>query len=81
MLTNNLGKGGYVYGSVGLFVCLFVSNIAKKLWTYYDGILWKGPRWYSEELISFGGNLGFLRWVNEQKKLNNSYSMSWSRCK
>ena len=34
-----LGKGGYVFGSVGLSVCLFVC----------------------------GGDLGIVRWVNEQK--------------
>ena len=26
-----LGKGGYVFGSVGLFVCLSVDNITQKV--------------------------------------------------
>ena len=26
-----LGKGGYVFGSVGLSVCLFVDNISQKV--------------------------------------------------
>ena len=26
-----LGKGGYVFGSVGLSVCLFVNNITQKV--------------------------------------------------
>ena len=37
-----LGKGGYVFGSVGLFVCLFVSNITQKVmnglrWNFMEG--------------------------------------------
>ena len=41
-----LGKGGYVFGSVGLSVCLFVclwTILLKKLWTDWDEILWTGP--------------------------------------
>ena len=41
-----LGKGGYVFGSVGLFVCLFVclwTALLKKLWTDWDEILWRDP--------------------------------------
>ena len=43
-----LGKGGYVFGSVGLFDCLFVclsvDNITpQKLLTDCDEILWRGP--------------------------------------
>ena len=26
-----LGKGGYVFGSIGLSVCLFVDNITQKV--------------------------------------------------
>ena len=26
-----LGKGGYVFGSVGLSVCLFVNNVTQKV--------------------------------------------------
>ena len=40
------------------------------------GGLWDGKinKW-----VTFGGNLGLLGWVNEQKHLS-SRSMSWSRC-
>ena len=41
-----LGKGGYVFGNVGLFVCLFVclrTILLKKLRTDWDEILWRGP--------------------------------------
>ena len=41
-----LGKGGYVFGSVGLSVCLFVclwTTLLKKLSTDWYEILWKGP--------------------------------------
>ena len=30
-VTYLLGKGGYVFGSVGLSVCLFVDNITHKV--------------------------------------------------
>ena len=50
-----LAKEGYVFGSVGLSVCLClsVSNITQKLRTDWDEILWRDPGWYSEELITF----------------------------
>ena len=42
------GKGGYVLVSVGLFVCLFVSNITQKVmnglqWNSMDGpeLVWE----------------------------------------
>ena len=38
--------GGYVFGRVGLSVCLFVclwTTLLKKLWTDWDDILWRGP--------------------------------------
>ena len=43
LLLETLGKGGYVFGRVGLFVCLSVC-----LWTLLKGyerirILWRGP--------------------------------------
>ena len=61
-----LGKGGYVFGSVGLFVCLFVSNITQPVnrlkWNVMEGS--KVVQWRSAEL--FGGNLYLLRRVNEQ---------------
>ena len=53
------GKGGYVFGSVGLsnclFVCLFVcgQHYSKKLWMDWDEMYWKGPGWHNEELIKF----------------------------
>ena len=37
-----LGKGGYVFGSVGLSVCLW-TTLLKKLQTDWDEILWRGP--------------------------------------
>ena len=36
-----LGKGGYVFGSFGLSVCLSVENITHKM--DWDEILWRGP--------------------------------------
>ena len=68
-----LGKGGYVFGSGGLFVCLSVclyvcgQHYSKS----YERI---GMKCYGEVLgstmknwLNFGGDLGILRWVNEQK--------------
>ena len=42
-----LGKGGYVFSSVGMFVCLFclLGTLLKKLSTDCDKILWRGPGW------------------------------------
>ena len=40
-----LGKGGYVFGSIGLFVCLSVclwTILLKQLRADWDEILWKG---------------------------------------
>ena len=64
-----LGKGGYVFGSVGLTVCLFVceQHYSKR----YERI---GMKFYgrvlsstSKNWLNFGGDLGIVRWVNEQK--------------
>ena len=75
LLLNNmhfyylLGKGGYVFGSVGLSVCLFVceQHYSKS----YERI---GMKFYgrvlsstSKNWLNFGGDLGIVRWVNEQK--------------
>ena len=38
-----LGKGGYVYGSVGSSVCLSVDNITQKIMNDWDEILQRGP--------------------------------------
>ena len=38
-----LGKGGYVFGSLGLFVCLSVDNITQKVTMDWDDILWRSP--------------------------------------
>ena len=64
-----LGKGGYVFGSVGLSVCLFVcgQHYSKS----YERI---GMKFYgrvlsstSKNWLNFGGDLGIVKWVNEQK--------------
>ena len=41
-LFTSLAKGGYVFSSIGLSVCLFVDNITKKLvnglgWNFVEG--------------------------------------------
>ena len=36
------GKGGYVFGSVGFSVCLFVDNITQNVLNALDEILWRG---------------------------------------
>ena len=68
-----LGKGGYVFGSVCLFVCLFVclSVCGQHYSTSYKQI---GMKFYGGVLgstmknsLNFGGDVGILRWVNEQK--------------
>ena len=68
-----LGKGGYVFGSVGLFVCLPVclSVCGQHYSKGYERI---GMKFYGGVLgstmknwLNFGGDLGILRWVNEQK--------------
>ena len=60
-----LGKGGYVFGSIGLSICLFIC-----LWT--KNYEWIGMKFYGGALgstvkkwLNFGGDLGMLRWVNE----------------
>ena len=78
-----LGKGGYVFGSVGLSVCLFVceQHYSKS----YERI---GMKFYgrvlsstSKNWLNFGDDLGIVRWVNEQKKPRNSGNIprSWWR--
>ena len=54
--------------SVCLFVCLW-TTLLKKLWTDWDDILWRGPGYSTmKNWLNCGGDLGILRWVNEQKK-------------
>ena len=36
-----LGKGDYVFGSIGLCACLW-TTLLNKLWMDWDEILWKG---------------------------------------
>ena len=76
-VTYLLGKGGYVFGSVGLSVCLFVSLFVclfvcgqhysksnKRIgMKFYGGVLGSTMK----NWLNFGGDLGILRWVNEQK--------------
>ena len=65
-----LGRGGSVFGSFGLFVLLSVCNSTQKnmnwfRWNFkFYGWVQGGKmhKWFY-----FGGKLGFLRWVNEQK--------------
>ena len=38
-----LGKGGYVFGNVGLSVCLSADNITQKVMNVLGEILWRGP--------------------------------------
>ena len=81
-----LGKVGYVFGSVGLFVCLFVC-LSVYLWTTYSKSYERiGMKFYwgvldstMKNWLNFGSDLGILRWVNEQKNHHNSCSIprSW----
>ena len=64
-LRSPSGKGGYVFGSVGLSVCGQ---------HYSKSYKWIGMKFYGVILgsiiknwLNFGGDLGILRWVNEQK--------------
>ena len=79
-----LGKGGYVFGSISLSVCLFVcgqhysksyERIGMK---FYGGVLSSARK----DWLNFGGDLGILRWVNEQEKkcvnyLNAIVTICW----
>ena len=63
-----LGKGGYVFGNVGLSVYLSLSVclwtiLLKKLWTDWSEILWRVPGLYNEELIKFW-------WWSEYSKMS-----------
>ena len=64
MYYYHLGKGGYVFGSVGLSVCVFVCGqnewITKK---FYEGALGNTMK----NWLNCGGDLGILRWVQKQK--------------
>ena len=64
-----LGKRGYVFGSIGLSVCLFVCSCGQHYSKSYERI---GMKLYGGVLgsrmknwLNFGGDLGILRWVNE----------------
>ena len=69
-------KGGYVFGSVGLSVCLSVcvsvclsvDNITQNV---MNGFGWNFMDWSlsstRKNWLNFGGDLGIVRWVNEQK--------------
>ena len=83
-LLTSLAKGGYVFGSVGLSVCLFDcgQHYAKSYeWIrmkFYGGVLGSTLK----NWLNFGGDLDLLRWVNEPKKPHhNSCSMSRSWCR
>ena len=77
-----LGKGGYVFGSVGLFVCLSVCGHYSKSYEriemkFYGGVLGSTTK----NWLNFGGDLGILRWVNEQKNHHNSGGIPRSWCR
>ena len=65
--ASSFGKEGYVFGNVGLFVCLW-ATLLKKLWTDCSGIVWRGPcgTVKNSYWLNFGGNMDPLTWVNEQ---------------
>ena len=58
-----LGKRGYVFGSIGLYVCLFVcgihySKLLKQIrMKLYEGVLCSTGK----KLLNFDGDLGTLR--------------------
>ena len=64
-------KGGYVFGSVGLSVCLFVclseDNITQKSYERI-GVKFNGGVLGStmKKWLNFGGDQDILRWVNER---------------
>ena len=64
-------KGGYVFGSVGLSVCLFVclseDNITQKSYERI-GVKFNGGVLGStmKNWLNFGGDQDILRWVNER---------------
>ena len=67
-----LGKGGYVFCSIGLSVCLFVCT-SVCLWTLLKSYARIGMKFYGGVLdstmknwLNFRGDLSILRWVNEQ---------------
>ena len=51
--VTSFAKTGYVFGSVGLSVCLFVGGLLKTLLMDCNAILWRGLGLYNEELIKF----------------------------
>ena len=61
-----LGKGGYVFGSVGLSVCgqHYSKNYQRIGMKFYGGV----PGSTMKKWLNVGGNLGILRRVNERKK-------------
>ena len=66
-----LGKGGYVFGSVDLSVCLSVfcgqhySKCYERIgMKFYGGVLSSTMKYW----LHFGGDLRILRWINGQKK-------------
>ena len=69
---------------VCLFVCLWAiceQHYSKKLWMDCNGIWWRVQGGTVKNWLSFGGNLGLLRWANEQKKISSGFSLSWLRCR
>ena len=48
-------QGGYVFGSVGLFVCLFVCLSPRSLKNFhnFDKISWRGQEGDKEQVIRF----------------------------
>ena len=50
-IFTSFAKVGYIFGSIGLFVCLQAELLEAS--TNYDEILWRDQGWYKEELIKF----------------------------
>lgn len=47
-----LRQGGYVFTSVGLFVCLF-AGLLQKFVMDLNEIFWRGGVWHSDQSIRF----------------------------
>ena len=60
-----LGKGGYVFGSIGLSVCeQHYSKSYERIGMKFYGRVLSST---SKNWLNFGGDLGIVSWVNEQK--------------
>ena len=56
LFVTSAEKGGYVFGSVCLSVCLFVwmsIGLLANLGTDFDEIFWRGRAWLKDQVIQF----------------------------